>query len=113
MQETTDDFVLPQGIMVGLGGRARSWLEVCRRNPDVTLVGCVDIVQEQRERMAEQFKLPQEQLFASLREVAQAVQADFVLDVTSPAAHEAVAVVALASNHRGMANGVSKGQKAA
>ena len=56
MQETTacprakrrNDFVLPQGIMVGLGGRARNWLKVCRRNPDVTLVGYVDTVPEQR-----------------------------------------------------------------
>jgi len=83
-----------QAIVVGLGGRARSWVDVCRRNPEVELVGYVDNVPEQRTQMAEQLKLPQEQLFSSLGEAIQAVQADFVLDVTPPAAHEVVATKA-------------------
>jgi len=85
-----------QGIIVGLGGRARSWIGVCQRNPDVTLVGYVDIVQKQRDRIAQQLELPQEQMFASMGEAVKAVGADFALDVTPPAAHESVVTEAFA-----------------
>ena len=86
-----------RGIVVGLGGRARSWIGVCQKNSDVTLVGYVDVVPEQRERIAQQFKLPQEQMFATLGEAAESIEADFVLDVTPPAAHESVATEAFSS----------------
>lgn len=83
-----------QGIIVGLGGRARSWIGVCERNPDVTLVGYVDISSEQLEQAAEQFELSDDQLFASIDEALQSVEADFALDVTPPAVHEFVATEA-------------------
>ena len=86
-----------QGIVVGLGSRSRSWIGVCQRNPDVALVGYVDVVPEQRERIAQQLGLPQAQIFSSLEEAAEAIEADFVLDVTPPAAHEVVATGAFSA----------------
>jgi len=81
-----------QGIIVGLGGRARSWIAVCNRNPDVNLVGYVDVIPEQREKAAQQFDLSDDQIFASLNDACESLGADFVLDVTPPAAHESVAM---------------------
>lgn len=83
-----------KATIVGLGGRARSWVDVCKRNKDVTLVGYVEPVAEQRAKSAEALKLPGEQLFPSLKEALKAVKADFVVDVTPPAAHETVAMQA-------------------
>lgn len=83
-----------RGIVVGLGGRARSWVQVCRRTEGVELVGFVEPVDANREAAREQLELPPSQLFRTLEEALEAVRADFVLDVTPPAAHEAVAVTA-------------------
>ncbi|MCZ6676048.1 MAG: Gfo/Idh/MocA family oxidoreductase [Candidatus Poribacteria bacterium] len=83
-----------RGIVVGLGGRARSWISVCHKNKDVEIVGYVDPVPEQRAKAAEQFNLPGAQLFPSISDALQKVQADFALDVTPPKIHEAVAVEA-------------------
>ena len=81
-----------KGIMVGLGGRARSWIGVCNKNPDVELVGYVEPVAERRAEVAAQFNLPSQQLFASMKDAVSAVEADFAVDVTPPKAHEAVAM---------------------
>lgn len=86
-----------KGIVVGLGGRASSWISVCQRNQDVELVGYVEPVPEQRARVAEQFNLPTEQLFPSISAALQTVQPDFALDVTPPKAHEQVAMEAFAA----------------
>jgi predicted dehydrogenase len=81
-----------RGIIVGLGGRARSWINVCRRSSDVELVGYVEPVEERRRAYAEQFQIPEAQLFRSLDEAIRSLEADFVLDVTPPAAHEEIAI---------------------
>ncbi len=81
-----------KGILVGLGGRGQSWIQVCRRASDVELVGYVEPVDEQRKAVAEKLDLPSEQLFATFDEAIQSVNADFALDITPPAAHEAVAL---------------------
>ena len=83
---------MPKGIIIGLGGRARSWVSICGNNPDVELVGYVEPVAEQRASAAAQFNLPQDQLFASTSEALGAVNADFAVDVTPPKAHEPVAM---------------------
>ncbi len=83
-----------RGILVGMGGRAQSWVQVCGRHAGVELVGFVEPVEAQRKAVAEKLKLPQDRLFASLKEALKATQGDFALDVTPPAAHEAVAAEA-------------------
>ncbi len=83
-----------RGIVVGLGGRARSWVQVCRRNAGVDLVGFVEPMEENRRAAQEQFSLPDTLLFSRLEDALASVAADFALDVTPPAAHEAVATTA-------------------
>ncbi len=84
-------------VLVGLGGRGRSWLQVCRRHADVEVVACVEPVPARREEAASRFGVPADRLFASLDEALATVQADFALDVTPPAAHEQVATKAFAA----------------
>ena len=86
-----------KGVLVGMGGRGQSWIQVCGRNADVELVAFVDSVEAQRRSVAEKFKLPPGRTFASLGDALRAARADFALDVTPPAAHEAVAVEAFAA----------------
>lgn len=85
------------GILVGMGGRAQSWVQVCSRNSDVALTAFVEPVEAQRKAVAEKLKLPPDRLFASLADAVKAVKADFALDVTPPAAHEAVALGAFSA----------------
>ncbi len=79
-------------ILVGCGGRAKSWLDVCKRNTGVTLVAYVEPVAEQRAKFAAANQLPGDQLFITLKDALNAAKADFIIDVTPPAAHEEVAV---------------------
>ena len=79
-----------RAIVVGLGGRARSWIQVCGRNADVELAGYVEPIEAQRQAMIEGLGLDPESVFPNLAEAA-AVEADFIIDVTPPKAHEAVA----------------------
>lgn len=83
-----------KGIIVGLGGRARSWIDVCRRNGQVDLVGYVEPMEKNRRAVGEQFSLPAEALFSDLWKAVKTIQADFVVDVTPPGSHEAVAEIA-------------------
>jgi predicted dehydrogenase len=80
-----------KGIVVGLGGRAPSWIDACDRHQEAQLVGYVEPVAERRERVAERYGIAADLLLPSLTEALRAVEADFIIDVTPPAAHEAVA----------------------
>jgi predicted dehydrogenase len=59
------------------------------------MVGFVEPVEANRRASQEQFGLPEGQVFRSLAEAVGVVQADFAVDTTPPAAHEAVATEAL------------------
>ena len=83
-----------KGIVVGLGGRARSWVEVCRRTPGVELVAYVEPVEEHRRRAQEQFAIPDAHVYGRLEEALSGLRADFVVDVTPPAVHEEIATAA-------------------
>lgn len=80
-----------RGIVIGLGARARSWVHVCRRTPGVELVGYVEPMEENRDAAKTQLEIPESQLFRTVAEALTGVKADFAVDVTPPAAHEAVA----------------------
>lgn len=86
-----------RAVVVGLGGRARAWVDSCRNSPEVELVACVEPVPEQRARKIEQYQLDPRTVFATLGEALAAGPADFVVDVTPPKAHEAVALEAFAA----------------
>lgn len=83
-----------RGIVVGLGGRARSWISVARQNDDVELVGYVEPNAAQRDAAIELSQLDATRVFDSLDAAAGAVEADFIIDVTPPKAHESVAMTA-------------------
>lgn len=84
-----------RGILVGLGNRGRYWVQVCQQSEEVEMVAFVEPVEERREQARERFQLPPERFFASLEQALAQVEADFVLDVTPPAAREEIAQKAL------------------
>jgi predicted dehydrogenase len=83
-----------KGILVGLGGRGHHWYNAVRNHPDTEYVAYVEVADENRARAIERWDLPADRVFKSLEEAAGRVQADFVMDVTPPGAHEAVAQAA-------------------
>lgn len=82
-----------KGIVAGLGGRAGSWIETCRKM-DVELCGYVEPNPERQQSMAERFSLPSEAIFPSMADALSSGDAGFVVDVTPPAAHEEIASMA-------------------
>jgi len=85
------------GILVGLGRQSRGWFQDCRKHPDVDLVGFVDTSAEAREQFVAEGLAGEDRIFASLAEAIDACAAQFVLDVTPPAAHKSVALGAIAA----------------
>lgn len=86
-----------RAIVVGMGGRGQSWVKVCQASGLVDVVGIVEPVEALRTGAMERFKIPKEAAFNSLTEAIAAVEVDVVVDVTPPAAHEAVANEAFAA----------------
>jgi predicted dehydrogenase len=84
-------------LHVGLGARGRSWIEVCRRQPGVEVVGFVEPDRENRKLAQERFDLPPERIFGIVGAALGSVAADAVLDTTPPGAHEEVAEAAFAA----------------
>jgi predicted dehydrogenase len=83
-----------RGILVGLGGRGQHWYNAVQRHPETEYVAYVEVADENRARAIERWNLPADRVFKSLEDAAARVEADFVMDVTPPAAHEAVAKAA-------------------
>ena len=81
-----------KAIIVGLGGRARSWIEVCHRNAEVEIVGYIEPVPEQCQRVADQYNIQSDQLFDSISAALDSVSPDFAIDVTPPKVHEPAAI---------------------
>lgn len=82
-----------RGILVGLGGRGRYWLNTGLRHPAVTWVAGVEPDEGNRQR-AVQAGMPADHLYPTLAEAMAGLDgaADFVMDVTPPATHEAIAL---------------------
>src|SRR5205814_1346948 len=90
---TNEESLMPlKAILVGLGSRAKSWLDVCRANPDVELAGFVEPVADNV--AAREWGVDASKIRNSLTEAIASLKADFVVDVTPPAVHEAVALEA-------------------
>ena len=87
-----------RGVLVGLGGRGRYWFANARRHPDVAWAAFVEPDAASRER-ALAAGVPEGDIFPTLDEALAALhgEADFALDVTPPATHEAVAMQAFAA----------------
>ncbi|MFI7062089.1 Gfo/Idh/MocA family protein [Kribbella sp. NPDC050124] len=80
-------------LQVGAGGMGRAWLRTIADNPDVDLVGLVDLDVDVARKAADEHGYGAVPVAASLGELADA--ADAVIDVTVPVAHPKVSVEAL------------------
>lgn len=78
-------------IVAGLGGRGLHWIRALRGRKDAAIVAYVEPAAANRERAISQHDVPAGQVHATLADALAAAPADFVVDVTPPAAHCAVA----------------------
>ncbi|MBI3831870.1 MAG: Gfo/Idh/MocA family oxidoreductase [Planctomycetes bacterium] len=83
-----------KAILVGLGGRAKSWFDTAKENSEVEFVGFVEPFKPNQERAVQQWGIAKAQIHPKLSDALAAEKADCVLDVTPPAAHEAIALEA-------------------
>lgn len=83
-----------KAILVGLGGRSKHWQSACETHPDVELVACVEPSAENKQRAVVERGIPENRIYDRLEQAIDAVQADFVVDVTPPAVHERIAMTA-------------------
>ena len=84
-----------RAILAGLGNFSSVWFDVCEKHPDVEIVGYVARSQKSRDRFLREHQVPGTSLYSSLSEAIGAVEADFVIDVTPPAAHKEIALTAI------------------
>jgi len=78
-------------IITGLGGRGLHWVNQVRGRGDCEIVGYVEPNEATRTRVSAEHAIASEQIFATLDEALENVQADFLIDVTPPAVHHEVA----------------------
>ena len=83
-------------IITGLGGRGLYWVGQLKPREDCEIVGYVEPYEPSRQRAINEYGIPAEQIFSSLDEALEGVQADFLVDVTPPAVHHEVAAKAFA-----------------
>jgi predicted dehydrogenase len=82
-------------IQVGAGGMGRAWLHNDAANPDVELVGIVDLDIAAAHAGAETYGDPSLPVGADLLALADATGPDAVLDITVPVAHHPITTDAL------------------
>ncbi|WUJ72824.1 Gfo/Idh/MocA family oxidoreductase [Kribbella soli] len=80
-------------LQVGAGGMGRAWLRTIAANPDVQLVGLVDLDLETARAAADQHGFTDLPIATSIDELSK--DAEAVIDVTVPVAHPKVSVGAL------------------
>lgn len=81
-------------IVTGLGGRGLHWIRNLRTRKDCRIVGYVEPFEGNRTRAVQNHDVPEAQIYPSLEEAIRNVKADFVMDVTPPAAHAEIAEIA-------------------
>ena len=80
-----------RGILTGLGGRGRHWVKQTRLHSGGDLIAYVEPAASVRERAVQELELAPSRIYETLDQALNAVQADFVLDVTPPRAHHDIA----------------------
>ncbi|GAB3946212.1 Gfo/Idh/MocA family oxidoreductase [Kribbella albertanoniae] len=80
-------------LQVGAGGMGRAWLRTIAANPDVTLVGLIDLDTGLARSAADEHGYGDVPVAASIDELAASAEA--VIDVTVPLAHPVVSATAL------------------
>lgn len=83
-----------RAILVGAGGMGKAWARNLVSNPETEIVAWVDVVPGQVEQSSQEVGI-EVPAFLSLTDALRAVEADFVVDVSVPEAHEAVTIEAL------------------
>ena len=86
-----------KAILVGLGGRGRYWLGQCQQQTGVEVAACVEPFAPNRQRATADHGFAADRIYDDLGQALDAVQADFVLDVTPPAIHEEIAMQTFAA----------------
>ncbi|WP_437583298.1 Gfo/Idh/MocA family protein [Paramicrobacterium sp. CJ85] len=84
-------------VQVGAGGMGRQWIDAIAANPDVELVGLVDLKAEAAHAALAQSGLEGVAVGTSVSEIATQTGAHAVVNVTVPIAHHPVSVEALFS----------------
>ncbi|NKB71680.1 MAG: hypothetical protein GKR89_31785 [Candidatus Latescibacteria bacterium] len=86
-----------KAIIVGLGGRGRGWLRDCTKHPEVEVVACVEPDPTNKKRAVDELEVPAQRLYDDLQTAIDAVDADFVVDITPPAVHADIALTTFAA----------------
>lgn len=81
-------------VLAGCGNMARRWVEYALSREDAAIVGLVDVVPENAQRMAESYSLSCP-VFTELPEAIERSGANLVFDVTIPESHTTVVRTAL------------------
>ncbi|MFB9375880.1 Gfo/Idh/MocA family protein [Kineococcus gynurae] len=82
-------------VLVGAGAMGHTWLRAMAANPDVELVGIVDLDLATARQAAEKFEVPGVALGPDAVAVARQTGADAIVNVTVPRAHHPVTTAAL------------------
>lgn len=82
---------------VGAGGMGKAWLRTIQANPDVELVGLIDLDHDTAVAALDEFSIKNVIVASSVTEVVEQAQVDAVINVTVPVAHLPVNVEALAA----------------
>ena len=82
-------------VQVGAGGMGRTWLRTIAADPDVRLVGLVDLDADAARRAADEEGHPGVAVATSLDGLATRDEAEALVNVTVPVAHHAVTTTAL------------------
>lgn len=83
-----------KAILVGAGGMGKTWARNLVANPETEIAAWVDVFPGQVEAACNEVGI-QVPAFTTLTDALKSVQADFVVDVSIPEAHEAVTIEAL------------------
>ncbi|MBM4149190.1 MAG: Gfo/Idh/MocA family oxidoreductase [Lentisphaerae bacterium] len=86
-----------RAVMVGCGGITNAWLNAAKLDPELRIVGLVDLDLERARARASEFGLAGAKTGADLGRMLRTVKPDVVFDCTVPDAHCKVACKALAA----------------
>lgn len=82
-------------ILVGIGGFANAWFPEIIDSPDVEFAGFVEINSKIIRQQVKEYDLARDEIFPTLDEALEAVEADGVINVTPPAVHKPISLTAL------------------
>ncbi|MBN8636502.1 MAG: Gfo/Idh/MocA family oxidoreductase [Anaerolineae bacterium] len=82
-------------IQCGLGLMGRAWINTVQASPNVEFAALVEVDAATAQKRAQEFGLDPALIYPSLEAALAAVKADGVIDVTPPAAHQAISFAAM------------------